>query len=253
MDKRLWFDVPVGLSNPGAPRLALSRSSAMAWCLAILLLLALLAPGALQEAAWRPLTALLPQLATLALPFMATSLVSLRDTLSLSLVTVAVVVVVLGRRPRASYAPRCQKRSFFLSLYAAARYYHAPKFSSSQDAYTTLAKNGSRSIAFLFFFLISILMSCLAADLAKRFFENGPRNSIDDDDTRVADVDKERVRLGGGEGAGREGPRMQRTNFRPRSDEVKQYRTWVTQKGVGAFVHSPREGRGAHFFLQNTK
>ena len=86
----------------------------MAWCLAILLLLALLAPGALQEAAWRPLTALLPQLATLALPFMATSLVSLRDTLSLSLVTVAVVVVVLGRRPRASYAPRCQKRSFFL-------------------------------------------------------------------------------------------------------------------------------------------
>ena len=52
----------------------------------------------------------------------------------------------------------------------------------------------------------------------------------------------------GGEGAGREGPRMQRTNFRPRSDEVKQYRTWVTQKGVGAFVHSPREGRGAHFF-----
>lgn len=85
MGKRLWFDVPVGLSNPGAPRLALSRSSAMAWCLAILLLLALLAPGALQEAAWRPLTALLPQLATLALPFMATSLVSLRDTLSHSL------------------------------------------------------------------------------------------------------------------------------------------------------------------------
>ena len=114
-------------------------------------------------------------------------------------------------------------------------------------------KNGSRSIAFLFFFLISILMSCLAADLAKRFFENGPRNSIDDDDTRVADVDKERVRLGGGEGAGREGPRMQRTNFRPRSDEVKQYRTWVTQKGVGAFVHSPREGRGAHFFSSKYK
>ena len=85
MGKRLWFDVPVGLSNPGAPRLALSRSSAMAWCLAILLLLALLAPGALQEAAWRPLTALLPQLATLALPFMATSLVSLLDTLSHSL------------------------------------------------------------------------------------------------------------------------------------------------------------------------
>ena len=168
----------------------------MAWCLAILLLLALLAPGALQEAAWRPLTALLPQLATLALPFMATSLVSLRDTLSLSLVTVAVVVVVLGRRPRASYAPRCQKRVLFC-FDAAARYYHAPQFSSSQDAYTTLAKNGSRSIAFLFFFLISILMSCLAADLAKRFFENGPRNSIDDDDTRVADVDKERVRLGG--------------------------------------------------------
>ena len=86
----------------------------MAWCLAILLLLALLAPGALREAAWRPLTALLPQLATLALPFMATSLVSLRDTLSLSLVTVAVAVVVLGRRPRASYAPRCQKRSCHL-------------------------------------------------------------------------------------------------------------------------------------------
>ena len=81
----MWFDVPVGLSNPGAPRLALSRSSAMAWCLAILLLLALLAPGALQEAAWRPLTALLPQLATFALPFMATSLVSLLDTLSHSL------------------------------------------------------------------------------------------------------------------------------------------------------------------------
>ena len=57
----------------------------MAWCLAILLLLALLAPGALQEAAWRPLTALLPQLATFALPFMATSLVSLLDTLSHSL------------------------------------------------------------------------------------------------------------------------------------------------------------------------
>ena len=260
MGKRLWFDVPVGLSNPGAPRLALSRSSAMAWCLAILLLLALLAPGALQEAAWRPLTALLPQLATLALPFMATSLVSLRDTLSLSLVTVAVVVVVLGRRPRASYAPRCQKRSchlffaLFLFRFTQQRdIIMRPNFSSSQDAYTTLAKNGSRSIAFLFFFLISILMSCLAADLAKRFFENGPRNSIDDDDTRVADVDKERVRLGGGEGAGREGPRMQRTNFRPRSDEVKQYRTWVTQKGVGAFVHSPREGRGAHFFSSKYK
>ena len=81
----MWFDVPVGLSNPGAPRLALSRSSAMAWCLAILLLLALLAPGALQEAAWRPLTALLPQLATFALPFMSPSLVSLLDTLSHSL------------------------------------------------------------------------------------------------------------------------------------------------------------------------
>ena len=170
----------------------------MAWCLAILLLLALLAPGALQEAAWRPLTALLPQLATLALPFMATSLVSLRDTLSLSLVTVAVVVVVLGRRPRASYAPRCQKRVLFLFRFTQQRdIIMRPNFSSSQDAYTTLAKNGSRSIAFLFFFLISILMSCLAADLAKRFFENGPRNSIDDDDTRVADVDKERVRLGG--------------------------------------------------------
>ena len=94
-------------------------------------------------------------------------------------------------------------------------------------------------------------MSCLAADLAvgwATFFENGPRNSIVDE-TRVADVDKERMRFGGEEGAGREGPRMQRTNFRPRSDEVKQYRTWVTQKGVGAFVHSPREGRGAHFFF----
>ena len=174
-----------------------------------------------------------------------------RYPISLSLVTVAVVVVVLGRRPRASYAPRCQKRSFFLSLYAAARYYHAPKFSSSQDAYTTLAKNGSRSIAFLFFLLISILMSCLAADLAvggaKRFL-------IEMAMAVEADVDKERMRLGGEEGAGREGPRMQRTNFRPRSDEVKQYRTWVTQKGVGAFVHSPLGGaRRSFFLLQTTK
>ena len=160
MGKRLWFDVPVGLSNPGAPRLALSRSSAMAWCLAILLLLALLAPGALQEAAWRPLTALLPQLATLALPFMATSLVSLRDTLSLSLVTVAVVVVVLGRRPRASYAPRCQKRSFFsFALRSSEILSCAPIFHPLKTRTLHSRKNGSRSIAFLFFFLISILMS----------------------------------------------------------------------------------------------
>ena len=250
----MWFDVPVGLSNPGAPRLALSRSSAMAWCLAILLLLALLAPGALQEAAWRPLTALLPQLATFALPFMATSLVSLLDTLSHSLSSpspsssssVAALLLRMLHVVKNVLHPFC-----FAFLMKKKRYYHASKFSSSQDAYTTLAKNGSRSIACMFFFLISILMSCLAADLAvgwATFFENGPRNSIVDE-TRVADVDKERMRFGGEEGAGREGPRMQRTNFRPRSDEVKQYRTWVTQKGVGAFVHSPREGRGAHFFF----
>lgn len=191
----MWFDVPVGLSNPGAPRLALSRSSAMAWCLAILLLLALLAPGALQEAAWRPLTALLPQLATLALPFMATSLVSLRDTLSLSLVTVAVVVVVLGRRPRASYAPRCQKRSFFLFRFTQQRdIIMRPNFSSSQDAYTTLAKKWIQIDRILVFFLISILMSCLAADLAvggaKRFL-------IEMAMAVEADVDKERMRFGG--------------------------------------------------------
>ena len=194
----MWFDVPVGLSNPGAPRLALSRSSAMAWCLAILLLLALLAPGALQEAAWRPLTALLPQLATLALPFMATSLVSLRDTLSLSLVTVAVVVVVLGRRPRASYAPRCQKRVLFLFRFTQQRdIIMRPNFHPLKTRTLHSRKMDPDRSHSCFFFLISILMSCLAADLAKRFFENGPRNSIDDDDTRVADVDKERVRLGG--------------------------------------------------------
>ena len=167
MGKRLWFDVPVGLSNPGAPRLALSRSSAMAWCLAILLLLALLAPGALQEAAWRPLTALLPQLATLALPFMATSLVSLRDTLSHSL---------WSPSPSSSCSrspPSCFLRStlsknvlapcIVVSLYAAREIlYHAPKFSSSQDAYTTLCENGSRSIAILaFFFFLDLDLDVL--------------------------------------------------------------------------------------------
>ena len=167
----------------------------MAWCLAILLLLALLAPGALQEAAWRPLTALLPQLATLALPFMATSLVSLLDTYLTLSVTVAVVVTVLGRRPRASYAPRCQKRVLFLFRFTQQRdIIMRPNFSSSQDAYTTLAKKWIQIDRILVFFLISILMSCLAADLAvggaKRFL-------IEMAMAVEADVDKERMRFGG--------------------------------------------------------
>ena len=252
MGKRLWFDVPVGLSNPGAPRLALSRSSAMAWCLAILLLLALLAPGALQEAAWRPLTALLPQLATLALPFMATSLVSLLDTLSHSLCHRR------RRRRRPRSPPSCfvcstLSKTFFFSfaLRSSEILSCAQIFILSRRVHYTREK--WIQIDRILVFFLDLDLDVLAADLAKRFFENGPRNSIDDDETRVADVDKERVRLGGGEGAGREGPRMQRTNFRPRSDEVKQYRTWVTQKGVGAFVHSPREGRGAHFFSSKYK
>ena len=126
----------------------------MAWCLAILLLLALLAPGALQEAAWRPLTALLPQLATLALPFMATSLVSLRDTLSHSLWSpspssssssvAALVLRMLHVVKNVLFFCFALRSSEILSC--------APIF-ILKDAYTTLAKNGSRSIAFLFFFL----------------------------------------------------------------------------------------------------
>ena len=73
----------------------------------------------------------------------------------------------------------------------------APIFILSRRVHYTREKWIQIDRIHVFFFLISILMSCLAADLAKRFFENGPPNSIDDDDTRVADVDKERVRLGG--------------------------------------------------------
>ena len=118
-----------------------------------------------------------------------------RYPISLSLVTVAVVVVVLGRRPRASYAPRCQKRSFFLFRFTQQRdIIMRPNFSSSQDAYTTLAKKWIQIDRILVFFLISILMSCLAADLAvggaKRFL-------IEMAMAVEADVDKERMRFGG--------------------------------------------------------
>jgi len=58
-------------------------------------------------------------------------------------------------------------------------------------------------------------MSCLAADLAKRFFENGPRNSIEDDDTRVADVDKERMRFGGWGRGGARGSKDAENEFSP--------------------------------------
>ena len=69
-----------------------------------------------------------------------------------------------------------------------------PNFSSSQDAYTTLAKKWIQIDRILVFFLISILMSCLAADLAvggaKRFL-------IEMAMAVEADVDKERMRFGG--------------------------------------------------------
>ena len=64
-------------------------------------------------------------------------------------------------------------------------------------------------------FFLDLDLDVLAADLAKRFFENGPRNSIDDDDTRVADVDKERMRLGGWGRGGARGSKDAENEFSP--------------------------------------